>query len=489
MRRLSLLLFFALWPACATDVPRAALERISAEALKAHVAFLASDALEGRGTPSRGQEAAAEYIAAQFMRLGLEPAGGGGSYFQNAKFAQVTANLDGAEIAIEAGGTKYAIPAERIGVIGAQARGAKIDGAEAVKVTGADEATPERIANKVALVEAPDYNGLNGAEARRNAYRVFRELRDRIDEARAAVVITIGEAAPARPARPMKRLVSMEKPPALWLSVGDAALLKAFREGQAFKATIHIAEPEREPVELRNVAGIVRGTDPALRGTYVIVSAHYDHMGVLAGGGGDRIMNGANDNASGTASMIEVAHALMAAPPRRSVLFIAWFGEEMGLFGSRHYVSKPLEPLASTIANINLEQMGRIDDPAGPAPGSAGMTGADYSDVGNAFARAAEETGVRFIRNPHWDEYFTRSDNVSFAAMGIPAHTLSVALEYPDYHKVSDEWDKLDYGNMEKITRFVAEGVALLANGEQAPKWNADNPNAAEFAGARQEQH
>lgn len=489
MRRLSLLLCFALGSVCATEVPREALERISAGALKAHVAFLASDALEGRGTPSPGQEAAAEYIAAQFTRLGLEPAGGGGSYFQNANFALVTANLGGAEVAIEAGGKTYAIPAEHIAVIGAQARGAKLDGVEAVKVNAADEATPARIENKVVLVEAPDYNALRGAEARRNAYRAFSELRDRIDGARAAAVIVIGEAAPPRPARPFKRLVSMEEPAALWLSAGDAALLTAFHEGQSFKATVHVAEPEREPVRLRNVAGLVRGTDPRLRDTYVIVSAHYDHMGLLPGDGGDRIMNGANDNASGTASMIEVANALVAAPPRRSVLFIAWFGEEMGLFGSRHYVSKPLEPLANTIANVNLEQMGRIDDPAGPAHGSAGMTGADYSGVGDAFARAAEEMGVRFVRNPQWDEYFARSDNVSFAARGIPAHTLSVALEYPDYHKVSDEWHKLDYANMEKITRFVAEGVALLANGEQAPEWNANNPNAAAFAGARQEQH
>ncbi|MGE5489415.1 MAG: M28 family peptidase [bacterium] len=485
MRRLSLLLCFAVGSVCATELPSEALERISAGALKAHVAFLASDALEGRGTPSRGQEAAAEYIAAQFMRLGLEPAGGGGSYFQNANFALVKANLDGAEVAIEAEGKTYAIPAEHITVVGAQARGAKLDGMEAVKVTTVEEATPARIENKVVLVEAPDYNALRGAEARRNAYRSFLELRDRIDGARAAVVIVIGETTLPGPAQASRRLVSMEEPQALWLSAGDADLLKAFREGQAFKATVHVAEPEREPVRLRNVAGLVRGTDPKLRDTYVIVSAHYDHMGLLPGDADDRIMNGANDNASGTASMIEVANALVAAPPRRSVLFIAWFGEELGLFGSRHYVSKPLEPLAKTIANVNLEQMGRIDDPAGPAHGSAGMTGADYSGVGDAFARAAEEMGVRFVRNPQWDEYFARSDNVSFAARGIPAHTMSVALEFPDYHKVSDEWHKLDYANMEKITRFVAEGVARLANSEQAPEWNANNPNAAAFAGAR----
>ncbi len=489
MQRLSLLMLLALAPLCATDVPRAALERISADALKAHVRFLASDALEGRGTPPRGQDAAAEYIAAQFTRLGLEPAGSADGYFQNAGFAQVTANLEGAEIVIDAGGRAFTIPADKIGIVGAQTSGAKLDGVEAVKVSGAADIAPGRVANKVALVEAPDYNALTTAEARRNAFRDFRRLRSELNDAHPAVVIMIGESAPPRAPRSMKRLVSNDESAPLWLQVGDAELRAAVRAGQSFKATVRVPEPQREAVVLRNVAGLLRGTDPKLRDTYVVVSAHYDHVGIRPGGSGDRIMNGANDNASGTASMIEIADALVKAPPRRSVLFVAWFGEEMGLLGSRYYVTKPLEPLATTIANINLEQTGRTDDLSGPALNSAGMTGWDYSDVGATFERAAEETGVKFMRNATWDEFFTRSDNVSFAALGIPAHTVGVALEFPDYHKVSDEWQKLDYANMEKVTRFLAEGVDLLANSDQAPKWNADNPKAAEFAGARQETH
>jgi len=489
MRRLSLLLFLALAPLCATDVPRAALERISADALKAHVRFLASDALEGRGTPSRGQDAAAEYIAAQFTRLGLEPAGDAGSYFQNAGFAQVTVNLEGAEVVIDAGGKAFAVPADRIGVMGAQTSGVNLDGVEAVKVSGAADVVAGRIANRAVLVEAPDYNALTTAEARRNAFRDFRRMRSALNDAHPAVVIAIGEAAPPRPPRTAKRLVSDVETAPLWLQVGDAELRAAVRQGQSFKATVHVPEPQREHVILRNVAGLLRGTDPKLCDTYVVVSAHYDHLGLLPPRTGDRIMNGANDNASGTASMIEIAGALVKAPPRRSVLFVAWFGEEMGLLGSRYYVAKPLEPLARTVANINLEQTGRTDDLSGPALNSAGMTGWDYSDVGDTFERAAEETGVKFVRNATWDEFFARSDNVSFAALGIPAHTVGVALEFPDYHKVSDEWQKLDYANMEKVTRFLAEGVELLANSETAPKWKADNPEAAEFAGARQETH
>ncbi len=484
MRRFCAVLFLLVLPLGGADPPRADLQRITASALKAHVSFLASDLLEGRGTPSRGLDVAGEYIAAQFTRIGLEPVPGAAGFFQNAEFVQVTANLEGAELTIETAGSKIAVPADRLSVTGAQPAGASLDGVEAVKVAAAAGVTVERVAGKVVIIETPDYAAMTGDE-RRKFYEVFSQLRAKLNDAKPAAVVMVGATALPQPAGPVRRLASTADPAVLWLRAGDPALLNAVRTGQTFKATLHVPEPRREPVILRNVAGLVRGSDPKLKDTYVIVSAHYDHMGVRSSGDGDRIMNGANDNASGTASMIETAAALVNARPRRSVLFIAWFGEEMGLLGSRYYVRRPLVPLEKTIADINLEQTGRTDAIEGPAAGRAAVTGFDLSEVGGILIEVGRELGVNVIENPKLvDPYFARSDNVTFADLGIPAHTVSVALQYPDYHRPSDHADKLDYENMEKVTKFIAASVATIADRDRTPKWNTQNPAAERYVRA-----
>ena len=134
-------------------------------------------------------------------------------------------------------------------------------------------------------------------------------------------------------------------------------------------------------MKLRNVIGILPGSDPALKDTCLILSAHYDHLGVRAGGEGDRIFNGANDNASSTASLIEIANALAALPerPKRTIVFLAMFGEEIGEIGSLYYVNHPMFPLAKTVADINLEQLGRTDGSDGPKLLQFNMTGFDFT--------------------------------------------------------------------------------------------------------------
>ncbi len=296
---------------------RAALELISADSLRGHVSFLASDVLEGRATPSRGLDVAAEYIAAQFRRAGLEPAGDDG-YFQTASTA-------------------------------------------------------------------------------------------------------------------------------------------------------------------RNVAGVLRGSDPVLKDTCVLVSAHYDHLGAR----GDRIYNGANDDASGTAAVIEMAAAFarLRERPKRSILFVAFFGEEKGLLGSRYYVAHPLFPIEKTVAGINLEQIGRTDDVTGPLLLSAYVTGFDYSDVGAILQKAGALTGVTIAKHEKDnDKYFSLSDNRPLAQAGIPAHTVSVGYIFPDYHRPGDHWEKLDYPNMEKIVRAVAAGVLMIAASDEAPRWNVGIPQATNSA-------
>ena len=242
---------------------------------------------------------------------------------------------------------------------------------------------------------------------------------------------------------------------------------------------------------MRNVAGILRGSDPQLRDTYVMLSSHYDHLG-LAATGEDRIYNGANDDGSGSSSVIEVASALAALPvhPKRSILFILFFGEERGLWGSRFYAAHPLVPPAQTIAQLNLEQVGRTDAADGPQIKTASITGYDFSDVPGILADAAQAAGVKVYKNPqNSDAYFSRSDNQSLADLGIPAHTLCVAYDFPDYHKVSDSWEKIDYDNMATVDRAVALGMLRLASGEAPPKWNEQYAPARRYADAARRLH
>lgn len=313
---------FAVLAAAQTQPQRNALARITAEGLRGHVSFLASDLLEGRGTPSRGLEIAAEYLAAQFRRAGLEPAASGG-YFQLAT---------------------------------------------------------------VKLPQGPKATG-------------------------------------------------------------------------------------------KNVAAVLRGSSPELRETYVVVSAHYDHLGMLPAGEGDRIFNGANDDASGAAAVLEIAAAMrtMSPAPRRSVLFLLFFGEETGFAGSRYYLEHPLVPLERTVADLNLEQLGRTDENGRELRRVVRLTGASFSNIESVVARAAKLTCVRLETPKENSFYFRFSDNFPFAQKGIPAHTLAVAFTYPDYHAVADHWEKLDYENMAIVTRAAALAVMLLADQAEVPKWNRGN--------------
>jgi len=221
------------------------------------------------------------------------------------------------------------------------------------------------------------------------------------------------------------------------------------------------------------VIGLLRGSDPVLRDTYVILSAHYDHLGTT-NTGTDRIFNGANDDASGTASVIEIAAALGALPshPKRSILFIAFFGEELGLLGSEFYTKHPAAPLEKTIADLNLEQVGRTDASNGDMTGTASITGFDFSDLPDRMQQAGAALGIRVYKDDKGsDPYFKQSDNLSLAEAGIPSHTLCVAFEFADYHRVGDEWEKLNYRNMAAVDAMVAVGLLELASDAAPPEW------------------
>jgi len=216
-----------------------------------------------------------------------------------------------------------------------------------------------------------------------------------------------------------------------------------------------------------NVVGVLRGSDPALRDEAVLVDAHYDHLGVGQAANGDSIYNGADDDASGIATVMLVARALAAGPPpRRTVVFLASTGEEVGLVGTRWYIKHPAVPLARTVANLEVEMIGRPDSLAGGV-GRGWLTGYDPSTMGEML-RAA---GIPLVPDPRPDQnFFERSDNIVFAWLGVPAHALSTFNLHADYHTPDDEAERMDYAHMAQVIDAAVRAVRLMTDGP-APQW------------------
>lgn len=499
---------------------RAALGRVAPDSLRGHLSFIASDLLEGRRTPSRGLDIAAEYIAAQFRRAGLEPAGGEGTYFQSADWVLTAREMKDFRLGFEGAGS-LSVPAERASLgqslpgagttLWAPEKEVALERAGVVKLAYGDAAalsalTREQAAGRVIVTEIPSYQ----REGRERAPALLQEQHSflvRLRELGAAAVVSFERASERGRGGGAPRLLDPEMPQRPSPFAGEAAPLVVAHGAEAAKfydalpagataalASLRVPGQGATPVRVRNVAAVLRGSDPALRDEYVIVSAHYDHVGVKENcrPGEDCVFNGANDDGSGTVGVVELAAALsgLKARPKRSLLFLAFFGEERGLLGSRYYGRRPLVPLARTVAQVNLEQVGRTDDSEGPQVNSAAVTGYDFSDVGATLAAAGEAVGVRIFMHPtKSDAFFPRSDNQALADVGVPAHTVSTAYEFPDYHAVGDEWQKVDYENMARVLRAVGLGLLRLADAPQPPRWNESNPKTARYVEAWRKLH
>jgi hypothetical protein len=141
--------------------------------------------------------------------------------------------------------------------------------------------------------------------------------------------------------------------------------------------------------------------------------------------------------------------------------------------------------LAKTVADLNLEQVGRTDSTAGPQTSNATVTGFQYSNIPHTLQRAGQLTGVKVYDTPNADEFFDRSDNQTFAEHGIPAHTIVVAFQFPGYHETSDVWPKIDFTNMARVDRMIALATVMLADSPDPPRWNAANPKVTRYRKAR----
>ncbi|NIR51710.1 M28 family peptidase [candidate division KSB1 bacterium] len=218
---------------------------------------------------------------------------------------------------------------------------------------------------------------------------------------------------------------------------------------------------ERKTRQTQNVLGLVKGSDPRLRNELVVVGAHYDHLGIID----NQIYNGADDNASGTAGVLEIAEAFSEIPvvPRRSVLFIAFSAEELGLLGSRYYVEHPVWPLERTVTMINLDMIGRND------PYEVSVIGSNRSPKIHAVnIEANEEVGLDLKYDG--EHFFNRSDQANFAKHGIPVLFYNTGVHH-DYHRPTDVPEKINPQKLSRIARLAFLVAWEIANSDTRPKY------------------
>lgn len=226
--------------------------------------------------------------------------------------------------------------------------------------------------------------------------------------------------------------------------------------------------PITQRLRSANIAGMIRGSDPTLRNEVVLVTAHYDHIGIGAPVNGDSINNGADDDASGNVALIEMAKALAKGPrPKRTILFMAITGEEVGGFGTRWYIAHPLLPLEQTVVDLNVEMIAHPDS-LGGGFGKAWLTGYERSTMGDLLA----DNGIPLVPDPRpGQRFFERSDNVAFARIGIPAHSISTFNLQTPYHHPKDEASTIDAPHMAHVISAAARALRLLADGPR-PAWH-----------------
>lgn len=461
----------ALWLGCrsAPGAPGADHDIVPGD-MRARISFLASDMLRGRETPSVGLETAAGYVAAEFRRFGLESPPGG--YVQRYRLASIEMG-DRWTLAITRGGRRAALR-YRNDYWGLPWAAGKVDGSlrfvgEQPPESSADATASVWVARLTATVPPRDWmRAAMRAGALGLVLVVPPDLEPHLPAWGAAGhdLLDLGHLEPSLPGA----------------LVAEQALTKALaRVGVATEPASELGESDAriqlsadlrvETLAAPNVLGILRGSDRRLQDEYVLISAHMDGLGVGAPVDGDSIYNGADDNASGTAAVLEVAEAMAAwaRPPKRSVAFLAVSGEEKGLLGSAWFVEHPPIPLRQIIANLNIDMIGRNWED------TIAVVGKPYSSLGalvDSVAAAHPELGLNAVGDL-WprEGFFFRSDHFNFARKGIPAIFFFNGV-HEDYHQPSDEVDKIKFDKAARISRLVFEVTWALANAAEPPRWD-----------------
>jgi hypothetical protein len=445
--------------AAAQTCPDAAALTRGIEGPLAHVRFLADDALEGRAVGTAGERCAADYLASQLDALGLEPAGPQGSWFQTFTIR------NGAELGpqnrLAIRGRDYAVGRDWTPLgfsASATLERELVYGGHLLSNPGdpSDEFARIDISDKIVVVEWGDPDDPHGTGIRGDPHFKATVAAGR-DAAGILVLAPVGLELPA---------LDAEMRAALEIPVGmiSADAATAVREALIGGATARLQTDVRATsAEARNVVARLPGASPTLRDEHVIIGAHYDHLGY--GGEGSlapdetAIHNGADDNASGTAALLDIARRLSAGPrPDRSVLFIAFTGEERGLWGSAYFVREPTIDLERTVAMLNLDMVGRVVDDGLTVLGVG--TAAEWDEIVD---RANSELAkpLRISKSP---DGYGPSDHSSFYGEGIPVlHFLSNLHE--DYHRPSDDWQDINADGLERVSELTAHIASRLATG------------------------
>ena len=447
-RLLPLFVTLVLAGSVAVDTAPAGSARITEASVRSHMEFLAGDALNGRASGSRDEWIAAAYIASQLRRWGIEPLGDDGGYVQDVRIERsevaappvLTAGdrrlTHGKEIVVaRLGGTELSGPLQKFVPGKAVAKGTVL-----LLPEGSAQPAAAETAGAVMLLTAESEE----ARSRRTA-------------------------APPRPLT-IQHITDVPARAAVALDKDSYAAVAALPEG-----TIVKLQAEAKPAVVShtwNALGRLTGRDRGRAREVILLSAHLDHLGNRAGAaaaGADTIYNGADDDASGSVAVLELAEALAARRrPRRTIVF-AWFGsEESGGAGATHFIEAPPVPLDTIVANLEFEMIGRADK-AVPAH-TLWLTGYERTNLGPALAKR----GARIVADPHPDQnFFARSDNIQLARRGVVAQTVSSFGLHGDYHRPSDEVKTIDFAHMTDSIRSMLSPVLWLANSEFRPEWVA----------------
>lgn len=422
----------------------------------ADVRYLSDDALEGRGVGTTGGLCATAYLAARFDALGLEPAGPGGSWLQ--PFSVRVGSRLGSGNRLEVSGS--ALELGRSWAPYGFSGSGRVEGTLAYGGSGVSRPggpPPPEAEGRILVVEAetPGAGALYSDPHFKGTVAAGRG-------ARAVVVLLPDGALLPQPGGEVRPFLAV---PVLAVSAANAgAVREAARRGESVRLDVSI---EAEAAEAANVLALLPGSDPARADELVVVGAHFDHLGRGGEGSLDPdsrdIHNGADDNASGTAAMLEVARRLAAGPrPARSVLLIGFNGEERGLLGSAHYVAQPTRPLDGTVAMLNMDMVGRLRENTVTVYGLA--TAEEWDDV---LDQANDDLSESLVLSKLPDGYGP-SDHASFYGRGVPVlHFFTNTHE--DYHRPSDDWQQVNVAGVERVAELVANVVRRVAGAPGTP--------------------
>ena len=418
---------------------------VSETSVRSHMEFFASDALNGRASGSRDEWITATYIGSHLRRLGIEPLGDDGGYVQKVTIER--SELNGPPV-VSAGSTTLT---HGKGIYIGQITGPRVSGPLQHYREGAPVA-------RGAVLLIPKDATVPAAVT-----------------ANASMVITL-ESDQARTRR--TTAAAAVRPLTIQHLAGTAARAVMAADSETYPALDKLADGTEVVVNADakpatstytwNAIGQLKGTSSA--DEVILLTAHLDHLGSGRGpaaAGADNIFNGADDDASGSVAVLELAETIArGSRPKRTVMF-AWFGsEEAGGFGARHFIDAPPVPLTSIVANLEFEMIGR-PDPKVPAH-TLWLTGYERSNLGPELAKR----GARIVQDPHPEQnFFTRSDNIQLARRGVIAQTVSSYGLHKEYHTPADEIRFVDFAHMTDSIRSMIEPIRWLINSPFKPEW------------------